>query len=698
MRHRTSQALLGTALLAAGPVFAEPLISASRNSYGLTGLIDLPTAERRADGELGATIYAIDGGLRTSFAFQITPRLQGAFRYSRTPDLVSTATGPQALYDASFDLQWQIFEAAGWRPELAVGLRDFAGTGVYSGEYLVATSELAQGLRVSGGLGWGRLGADARIASWSEALGATADRVNKTDWFQGDAKPFLGASYAYGDHLTLKAEYSGDDYAAETQGGYEHSSPFSFGADYRLNGNASLGAYVQNGQQVGLQFTLNIDPRQPPFPSGIETAPLPVRPRPSLGADHLGWSGAWAKTPDAAAEIQRVLAQSLAQDGQILESMALTRERVEVRVRNETYGAQPQALGHVARLLTRAMPASVETFVITSVEHGLPLSSVTMKRSDLERLENGNSIEMLNKVVIASTPLTPETPLTPTEGAFPRLKWALTPFVDASLFDDDDPFLVDLGLALHGSYEFAPGLSLSGTLQQRVAGNLADSTRVSDSPVQHVRSDLGAYQKHGDMTIQRLTGDWYARPTEAVYTHVQGGLLERMYGGIAAEALWKPVDQRLALGVELASVRQRDYNQQLDFIDYKTITGHASAYYDIGNGFTGQLDFGRYLAQDWGGTLAVDREFQNGWKVGAFATVTDMSAEDFGEGSFDKGIRVTIPVAWTTGKPSVNTVKTVVRPASRDGGARLDLEGRLYDSVRGAHTGDLYDRWGRFWR
>jgi hypothetical protein len=78
--------------------------------------------------------------------------------------------------------------------------------------------------------------------------------------------------------------------------------------------------------------------------------------------------------------------------------------------------------------------------------------------------------------------------------------------------------------------------------------------------------------------------------------------------------------------------------------------------------------------------------------------VTDMSSDDFGEGSFDKGIRVTIPVAWTTGKPSVNKVNTVIRPLNRDGGAKLEVEGRLYDTIRQAHTGDLYDSWGRFWR
>ncbi len=61
-------------------------------------------------------------------------------------------------------------------------------------------------------------------------------------------------------------------------------------------------------------------------------------------------------------------------------------------------------------------------------------------------------------------------------------------------------------------------------------------------------------------------------------------------------------------------------------------------------------------------------------------------------------MRLTIPVSWTTGKPSVNKVTTVIKPLNRDGGARLDVDGRLYETVRSTHQGDMQIQWGRFWR
>lgn len=696
----------GITAVSATTAIADPLLGQSRGAYGMPGLIDMPTAESRPDGEIGTTIYRMDGTLRTTFTFQIVPRVSAAFRYSRVPGLMPVEDTPgefEPLYDRSFDLHFQFLDETDWRPSVAVGLRDFIGTGVYSSEYIVATKTLTPNLRVTAGLGWGRLGSYNGFSGSGDRPSydhtSTGGSLNAAQWFKGDIAPFAGVSYALNDKITLKAEYSSDIYEKETGTGFfEHKTPFNFGIDYKAGKNVHLAGYLINGAQIGAQLSFDLDPRKPPFPSGIETAPLPVRPRPNVAADPDGWSGAWTADPTARPTIQQVVADSLAKDGQVLQSMALTKNRVEVRVRNETYGATPQAVGHIARLLTRAMPSSVETFVITMTPRGLPASSITMQRSDVERLENRNSIEMLNKVQIAGTPPDPQEPLIMTDGIFPRFKWAATPYAEASLFDPDDPFRIDTGVALHGSYEFAPGLSVSGSIRQRIAGNLNESTRVSDSTVYHVRSDLAQYQKHGDLAIHRLTADWYAHPTSNIYTHVQAGLLERMYGGISGEVLWKPVDSRLALGVEVAAVQQRDFNQHFEFFDYNTVTGHASAYYDIGRGFTGQFDVGRYLGEDIGATVTVDREFQNGWKVGAFATKTNMSTEDFGEGSFDKGIRLTIPVAWTTGKPSVNTVKTVVRPLTRDGGARLELDGRLYETVRGAQVGDLYDRWGRFWR
>jgi len=170
-----------------------------------------------------------------------------------------------------------------------------------------------------------------------------------------------------------------------------------------------------------------------------------------------------------------------------------------------------------------------------------------------------------------------------------------------------------------------------------------------------------------------------------------------MFGGVSAEALWKPVASRLALGVEVNYVKQRAFDDVLGFQDYAVATGHASAYYEFQNGYTGQLDVGRYLAGDVGATVTLEREFANGWRVGGFFTLTDVSADDFGEGSFDKGIKLTVPASWLLGKPDKRVRATTLRPLSRDGGARLNVPDRLYEQVRSGHRQDLVGNWSGVW-
>ena len=127
-------------------------------------------------------------------------------------------------------------------------------------------------------------------------------------------------------------------------------------------------------------------------------------------------------------------------------------------------------------------------------------------------------------------------------------------------------------------------------------------------------------------------------------------------------------------------------------------TGPVSAYYDFGNGYLGQLDVGRYLAGDVGATATLEREFDNGWRVGGFATLTDVSTEEFGEGAFDKGITRTIPLGWFTGTSTKRREDTTIRPIQRDGGQRLSVPGRLYNQVREADRDTLIAQGARFWQ
>ena len=284
----------------------------------------------------------------------------------------------------------------------------------------------------------------------------------------------------------------------------------------------------------------------------------------------------------------------------------------------------------------------------------------------------------------------------------PRLRFGLVGATSQSFFDPDSPILFDYGLRATVRYEPRPSWVIDAQARQPLFGNRDGTDRVSNSILPFVRSETEEFNRGNDPKLERLTVSKFFRPGPDLYGRVTAGYLELAYAGVSGEVLWKPTTSRLALGVEVNAVHQRQPRDAFalgtgDF-DNDALTGHVSAYYNMDNGFIGQVDVGRYLAEDWGSTFTLTREFNNGWRVGAFFTLTDVSFDDFGEGAFDKGIFFSIPTSWAIGQPSQSARTTTLRPVLRDGGAKVNVQNRLYDLVRDDSDPLLSDSWGRFWR
>ena len=708
-RKRFPEIALACAVLTTAPegVFAQVQTGfGGYNSYGYPGLIDMPSALNRPDAELALTSSYFRNQTRNTLTFQISPRLSGSFRYSSLHNIRPYPSSQVVDYrfDRSFSLHYQIRDEARVWPALAIGLNDFLGTGMYASEYVVATKTVSPRLRVTGGLGWGRL---AGVGSFRNPLSHLSDtfdtrpgrasgdqggNVSTNAWFRGPAAFFGGVEWQASDKLSFAAEYSSDAYPNEDGTAFARRSPFNFGATYRVSQNLSLDLRYLYGSEFGVGLTLALNPRRPQSGAGTGPAPTPVTPRSAATAEALGWTV--EKT--GADTLRHRVRAGLADEGLRLHALSLTARTIRVEFENPTYPNHAQAIGRAARRLTGLLPHAVETVTLVPITSGLTGAAVTLKRADIEALEHDvdGSLKSWQRAQIA-----PATRLTATHAnQDPQFHWGLKPYLSTSLFDPEDPLRADIGAELFARFEPTPGLVLAGVLRKPVLGNLDSSTRPSTSALPHVRSDFNIYEREGDPALTELTLAYFFQPSRSVYGRVTGGYLEPMFAGISAEVLWKPIDSRIALGAELNHVFQRDFDQDFGLRDYGVTTGHASAYWDMGNGFHAQLDAGRYLAGDWGATLALDREFHNGWKVGGFATFTNVSATDFGEGSFDKGLRFTIPLAWVSGKPRQDSYQTVIRPVTRDGGARLDVPERLYETVRGTHLAGLEFGWGRFWK
>ena len=703
---------MGAACLPAVPARTDPPVWTETNFYGVPGLVDMPNARMQPDGEISLSAHAFDTGtIRTVFAFQIFPRVQGVFRYATLPDARGPLSDPDRTYDRSFDVRFQVLREGRLTPALTVGLQDFGGTGIYAGEYVAATKGFGA-VEVTGGIGWGRLGS---AGSFDNPLGFLGDRFDDRggfegeggefsadQWFRGPAALFAGAAWRATDRLTFKAEISSDDYVRETLYDLtEIRTPVNLGVDWAATDNLRVSAALRGGDAVGVGLTYAINPRRSAVGTGVYPAPAPVLLRPDRAAAPEIYGTEWTEVPGNEEIVAKALRDNLAEADLYLQFYRVTGDTAQVRFINSTYESQAQAIGRAARALSRSLPASVETFVLIPLSSRfLPATAVILRRSDVERFENlpDGAKRLLASARIVDATTVPTDGLETVEGRFPRLRWSLGPNVSVSTFDPDNPLRFDLSAELSGSYQPRPGLLFSGSLRQKIIGNRDEADRPSTSVLPRVRSESFLFARQEDPFIAHLTAEWFFRPARNLYGRVSAGLLERQFGGVSTELLWQPPTSSLAVGVEVNRVRQRDFDMRFGFQDLDATTAHVTAYYDLGGGYLTSLNVGRYLAGDEGATLSLSRRFANGYVVGAYATKTNVSTEEFGEGSFDKGFFVRVPVAAFTGQNTRRTRSITIQPILRDGGARLRVRNRLYGVVND-RTGDrLTEDWGRVWR
>ena len=146
-----------------------------------------------------------------------------------------------------------------------------------------------------------------------------------------------------------------------------------------------------------------------------------------------------------------------------------------------------------------------------------------------------------------------------------------------------------------------------------------------------------------------------------------------MFNGIGFEYLYFKHDLNYAIGFEVFNVKKRDYEMRFGTLEYKNIVSHLNFYYRNYDfiPFDAKVSYGEYLAGDEGYTIDVSRSFPNGVRFGFFASFTDVSSEQFGEGAFDKGIYFDIPIFG-------NLINYSWRPLTKDPGAKLNRKNTLH--------------------
>ena len=614
----------------------------SFNNHGVIGLINMPTARFYNESSYGFTLYSGEPDQKITMTSNPFNWLEASFFYTNIKDkpycnIDYDPVCDQDYKDKGFNFKLRLKEE-GIFPAIAIGINDIAGTGLNSSEYIVASYGLNK-TDFHFGLGWGQLNGSNR--DFKNPFGKIDDsfydrpqnfdeggKFEPSRYFSGETvSPFFGITHALNEKYLLKLEY--DTTSTPGEIGYEVAKKdFSFGLDFNLTKNFTVGISTERGNTTSIRFTYknNSKTAKPKYkyinPKHNETDNKYIKFIRNLNENGIGVNKIFEGADQVGIQMSQFLHPNL--------------DIVDEIIRKASYNA--------------GLEKPVKT---------------DLRIADLKaRVEYDEAFERSAKLIYqrqAKKKFKTNTQLT------------IRPF----LASREEFFKGALMIENTSEYSFLDNFFFSSNLKYSIADNFDDLKYppVNTYPAQ-VRSDIKDYLKNFNegIFIGRAQFDYHLSPKENHHIMMSAGILEEMFNGAGFEYLYYDQDSSYAVGFEIFEVKKRDYMMRFGTLDYKNVTSHLNFYYrNYGRiPFDAKISYGEYLAGDEGLTIDLSRSFSNGTKFGIFASFTDVSSEQFGEGSFDKGIYFNIPIFG-------NLINYSWRPLTKDPGAKLNRKHTLHD-------------------
>lgn len=626
-------------------VFGDNFNFNNYNNHGVVGLINTPSARFFDQSVHGVTIYNGTPAQKVTLTSNPYDWLEASFFYTnlenkRYCDVSFDPVCKQDYKDKGFNFKIRVKEE-GYLPAIAIGINDIAGTGFFSSEYIVSSYGIGN-MDFHFGVGWGTLnGSDY---SFVNPLGKIYDgfydrptntagkggQFQPSRYFSGpNASPFFGISYAYNDKLSFKIEND----TTLTPGKVKYKDPdsqISFGIDYAVNKNFSIGFSGERGNVFSLKFVYKNNPL--------------------TRINNYEYKAAETQERD---DKYSKLVRNLERNGVGVNKIIETSSSIGLE-------------------LTQFVHPSIE--VIEEIIKSASIDAGIKKdvKKDI-KIANLSAYSELSSSYNQNYELIYERKKTRAFSTNTNLKFR--PFIASR----EEFFKGALVAENNTEFVITDSLFFNTNLKYTIADNFDDLKYppVNTFPAQ-VRSDIKQYLKNMDkgVLIGRAQLDYHITPKTDHHIMVSGGILEDMFSGYGLEYLYYKQNTNYAVGFELFEVYKRDYDWGFGTLDYKNVTGSMNLYYrNYGSiPFDMKISYGEYLAGDFGSTIEFSRSFKNGTKFGIFASFTDVTSEQFGEGTFDKGIFFNIPIYG-------NFINYTWRPLTKDPGAKLnrrhDLHGLL---------------------
>lgn len=276
----------------------------------------------------------------------------------------------------------------------------------------------------------------------------------------------------------------------------------------------------------------------------------------------------------------------------------------------------------------------------------------------------------------------------------------ISPTMVQSFGGSEGFYMFNIGVTGSASYRFSDNFEFSSSIYLNLYDNYDKflyDVPPDGTDLKRVRTLIRQYVHDNPVRVNNLQLTWMDNLSDNISYQAYGGYLEMMYGGIGTEVLYRPLNSQWAFGFDVNYVKQRDPDSMFGFFEdehqfdpitnrpYRVqtgvLTGHATAYYqpDWFPNTLLRVSAGQYLTEDKGITVDFSKQFDSGVIVGAFATKTNLSSEEYGEGSFTKGFYISVPFDLMTIKSTHSRAFLSWMPLTRDGGQMLGRKYNLFD-------------------
>ncbi len=620
--------------------------------------------------------------------------LEANYFYYRPSDLIWGGNNKRGNYlDKGFNVKILYKPEIRNLPNIAIGLDDFAGTGLFTREYMVSTMNI-KNMSVSLGMGWGKFASDNTFEnplikisekfkyrpnnSANDGYGGT---LSYNQWFRGEASLFGGIELHFPrlKNMSLKIEndpFNYQDFSANLRSDIDRTirkkdKDINIGISLPINKFITIDASYIKGNAFNLSFNMAIT-----FNEELRSKPSfnPTIKKSTIKNDKKSFYDD--------------LLSNLNSNNLYLQTAKLDNKNLKVSISSSEHRNSMRSASYAAYISKQVSDLNDIDLSIIDISHinaGIQLNEISFIANHLD--ENSSVPVEVVKYYTDFNRVEPNDYLTnefkPTVN-FPAFFSSLSPTIVSHIGNPEKFFYGGLSLQFISEVQFKRNIILSSELNYSLYNNVTDTISGPGSEMQHVRTDIVQYLKNDGFYISAMQLDYIWSPKKNLYAKISGGIFERMYGGIGTEFLYKPFDKNFTVGLELFKVKQRSFDQDFSFQDYTTTTGHLNLSYILPLGIEANLSFGRYLAKDDGYTFDLSRRTKSGFKSGIYFTRTDVPKELFGEGSFDKGFYFQIPMDLISKNYRGNYSTFKLSPLTRDGGAKLlhqkDLKGLIHNS------------------